>query len=219
MKDYKTLLDRQIIDKVNKIVRSFDKEKYNFINLNKTQKAMAIEKVCQELNMNKEQALWVLDIRNHQKAIKNHLLEMEGISDTCNYYSYIALGNYVKKSQIGYLVISIVFGILGVSLLVLSQLFTEIKNINYFGICFVICAVGMFLSLINNSLIFKRSQIESVNTDKMSIINAKPIAVSFETVNHFAFNSAMTMNEVFAIVLTFMVDGKKINLYYFYKFI
>ena len=215
MKDYKTLLDRQIIDKVNKIVRSFDKEKYNFTNLNKTQKEIAIEKVCQELKMNKEQALWVLDIRNHQKAIKNHLLEMEGISDTCNYYSYIALGNYVKKSQIGYLVISIVFGILGVSLLVLSQLFTEIKNINYFGICFVICAVGMFLSLINNSLIFKRSQIESVNNDKTAIIHAKPIAVSFETVNHFAFNSAMTMNEVFAIVLTFMVDGKKINLYYF----
>lgn len=160
MKDYKTLLDRQIIDKVNKIVRSFDKEKYNFTNLNKTQKEMAIEKVCQELKMNKEQALWVLDIRNHQKAIKNHLLEMEGISDTCNYYSYIALGNYVKKSQIGYLVISIVFGILGVSLLVLSQLFTEIKNINYFGICFVICAVGMFLSLINNSLIFKRKWIK-----------------------------------------------------------
>lgn len=219
MKDYKTLLDRQIIDKVNKIVRSFDKEKYNFTNLNKNQKENAIEKVCQELKMNKEQALWVLDIRNHQKAIKNHLLEMEGISDTCNYYSYIALGNYVKKSQIGYLVISIVFGILGVSLLVFSQLFTEIKNINYFGICFVICAVGMFLSLINNSLIFKRSQIESVNTDKMSIINAKPIAVSFETVNHFASsintNCVITMNEVFAIVLTFMVDGKKINLYYF----
>lgn len=31
MKDYKTLLDRQIIDKVNKIVRSFDKEKYNLL--------------------------------------------------------------------------------------------------------------------------------------------------------------------------------------------
>ena len=118
MKDYKTLLDRQIIDKVNKIVRSFDREKYNFTNLNKTHKAMAIEKVCQELNINKEQALWVLDIRNHQKSIKNHLLEMEGISDTCNYYSYIALGNYVKKSQIGYLVISIVFGVFGLSLLV-----------------------------------------------------------------------------------------------------
>ena len=215
MKDYKTLLDRQIIDKVNKIVRSFDKEKYNFTNLNKTQKAIAIEKVCQELNMNKEQALWVLDIRNHQKAIKNHLLEIEGISDTRNYYSYIALGNYVKKSQIGYLIISMVFGILGLSLLIISQLVKEIKNINYFGICFIIFAVGMFLSLINNNLIFKRSRIESVNNDKTAIIHAKPIAVSFETVNHFAFNSVITMNEVFAIVLTFKVDDRKINLYYF----
>ena len=73
----------------------------------------------------------------------------------------------------------------------------------------------MFLSLINNYLIFKRSRIESVNNDKTAIIHAKPIAVSFETVNHFAFNSVMTMNEVFAIVLTFKVDDKKINLYYF----
>ena len=35
MKDYKTLLDRQIIDKVNKIVRSFDKEKYRSIKQSK----------------------------------------------------------------------------------------------------------------------------------------------------------------------------------------
>lgn len=215
MLNYKILTERKIINNFfHYIKRVNPRKKYSPSSLTKEEYSKVKELLMVRMQMNNEQADFILKKRYVNSSLKESLFNLEKIPVNIEKYNILTQIRNVKHKSIGYLVFFIFFLLLSIiwNLIIFLNSSINVDNLLINNlICLPLGLFGTLNTMINYGFFCLRNYLDD---DEIYHISGVPYKINIGKCFVTKSDRSIGVNEILYIILYFKNEGKKQKLIY-----